>query len=68
MIEVLLEMGCDRVARDLYGMDAAQIAALFGQRSVVDRLLELGGFGIIPHEVDPTATRCGGDWVPYASF
>lgn len=59
VIEVLLEMGCDRVANDFYGMDAAQIAALFGQKSVVDRLLELGGFGIIPHEVDLTVMRCG---------
>lgn len=29
-LDVLLEMGCDREARDLYEMDAAQIAGFFG--------------------------------------
>lgn len=42
---MLLAMGCEKGARDDYGVDALRSAGLFGRGRVVGRLVEVGGFG-----------------------
>lgn len=48
VVDVLLAMGCDRGARDLYGVDAVRCARYFGRMDVVRRLL--GGGTIVGNE------------------
>lgn len=42
VVDVLLAMGCDRGARDLYGVDAVRCAGHFERMDVVRRLLGVG--------------------------